>query len=66
MWDNAYAVHDLEQPGPKLASIAPLLIAAGTDDNVVQFTSTSKITFAGAGVAFLSSSPRSSRRSKNT
>jgi DNA-binding transcriptional MocR family regulator len=57
MWDNAYAVHDLEQPGLKLASIAKLSIAAGTDDNVVQFTSTSKITFAGAGVAFLSSSP---------
>jgi len=57
MWDNAYAVHDLEQPSPKLANIAPLSIAAGTDDNIVQFTSTSKITFAGAGVAFLSSSP---------
>ena len=57
MWDNAYAVHDLEQPSPKLASIAQLSIAAGTDDNVVQFTSTSKITFAGAGVAFLAGSP---------
>ncbi len=57
MWDNAYAVHDLEQPSPKLASIAPLAIAAGTDDNVVQFTSTSKITFAGAGVAFMAASP---------
>jgi DNA-binding transcriptional MocR family regulator len=57
MWDNAYAVHDLERPSPKLANIAPLSIAAGTDDNIVQFTSTSKITFAGAGVAFLSSSP---------
>jgi len=57
MWDNAYAVHDLEQPSPKLASLARLTIAAGTDDNVVQFTSTSKITFAGAGVAFLAASP---------
>jgi aspartate/methionine/tyrosine aminotransferase len=57
MWDNAYAVHDLESPGPRLASLAPLLNAAGTQDNAVQFTSTSKITFAGAGVAFLAGSP---------
>ncbi len=57
MWDNAYAVHDLEPGGPQLASLAPLLIAAGTDDHAVQFTSTSKITFAGAGVGFLASSP---------
>jgi aspartate/methionine/tyrosine aminotransferase len=57
MWDNAYAVHDLEMPGPRLEAIAPLLVAAGTQDNAVQFTSTSKITFAGAGVAFLASSP---------
>jgi len=57
MWDNAYAVHDLEMPSLRLEAIAPLLIAAGTQDNAVQFTSTSKITFAGAGVAFLASSP---------
>jgi len=57
MWDNAYAVHDLESPSPRLASLAPLLNAAGTQDNAVQFTSTSKITFAGAGVAFLAGSP---------
>ncbi len=57
MWDNAYAVHDLEQAAPQLASLAPLLIAAATDDHAVQFTSTSKITFAGAGVGFLASSP---------
>ena len=57
LWDNAYAVHDFQSPGLKLASLAPLLAAAGTQDHAVQFTSTSKITFAGAGVAFLASSP---------
>jgi DNA-binding transcriptional MocR family regulator len=57
MWDNAYAVHDLELPSPRLASLAPLVAAAGTEDNAVQFASTSKITFAGAGVAFLAGSP---------
>ena len=56
LWDNAYAVHDLEAPSPRLASLAPLLIAAATDDNAVQFASTSKVTFAGSGVAFLASS----------
>ena len=57
LWDNAYAVHDFETPGPRLTNLAPLLAAAGTEDHAVQFTSTSKITFAGAGVAFLASSP---------
>jgi len=57
IWDNAYAVHDFESSGQRLASLAPLLAAAGTRDHAVQFTSTSKITFAGAGVAFLAGSP---------
>jgi len=57
LWDNAYAVHDLESPAPRLTSIAPLAAAAGQADHVVQFASTSKITFAGAGVAFAAGSP---------
>lgn len=52
-WDNAYAVHDLTFPPPELASIADAAEAAGTSPHVVQFCSTSKITFAGAGVAFV-------------
>jgi DNA-binding transcriptional MocR family regulator len=56
MWDNAYAVHDLALPAPRLRSLAPLLAQIGTEDNAVLFASTSKITFAGAGVAFLASS----------
>ncbi|HEX7037968.1 MAG TPA: aminotransferase [Pseudomonadales bacterium] len=55
-WDNAYAVHDLEFPPPKLASILPLADAAGTADHVVVFGSTSKITYAGAGLGFLAAS----------
>ena len=57
LWDNAYAVHEFDSSSPRLASLAPLLAAAGTEDHAVQFTSTSKITFAGAGVGFLASSP---------
>lgn len=56
LWDNAYAVHDLELPGQKLKSIFDAAHQAGTADHVVQFASTSKITFAGGGVAFVASS----------
>lgn len=55
-WDNAYAIHDLTDTPPTLANIFDACIAAGTDDSVIQFASTSKITFAGAGVAFLAAS----------
>jgi len=55
LWDNAYAVHDLSDPGDQLASVFAAAEAAGTSNHVVQFASTSKITFAGAGVAFVAS-----------
>lgn len=55
-WDNAYSVHALDDSAPKLASIFEACKAAGTEDSVLQFASTSKITFAGAGVAFLAAS----------
>lgn len=55
-WDNAYAVHDLTPNGPTLASIFDLCAKHGTDNTVVQFASTSKITHAGAGVAFMAAS----------
>ena len=57
-WDNAYAVHDLNEQAPRLASIATYCRQHGTEDSVYQFTSTSKITFAGAGVSFFATSPR--------
>lgn len=56
MWDNAYAVHSLYPDAPALASLGDYCQQHGTTDSVFQFGSTSKITFAGAGVAFLSSS----------
>lgn len=58
MWDNAYAVHTLQDDAPALASIAAHARALGTMDGIFQFGSTSKITFAGAGVAFVGSSER--------
>ncbi len=56
MYDNAYAVHALTSDAPALGNIRDHAIAAGTENHIVQFGSTSKITFAGAGVAFLSTS----------
>ena len=57
MWDNAYAVHELAHPAARLAPLAALAASAGTADAVVQTTSTSKVTFAGGGIAFLATSP---------
>jgi DNA-binding transcriptional MocR family regulator len=58
LWDNAYGVHALEDDAPKLANIWELCRAEGTEDSVIQFASTSKITFAGAGVSFMAASDR--------
>ena len=56
LWDNAYAVHDFKEQAPQLANLDELAMAHGTEDRIVQFASTSKITFAGAGVGFVGSS----------
>ncbi len=56
MWDNAYAVHDLTTTPQTLASITKYSQTYGTEDNIIQFASTSKITYAGSGIAFLSAS----------
>ncbi len=56
LWDNAYSVHDLEFPARPLPDLLGLATDAGTADSVVMFASTSKITFAGAGVSFMAGS----------
>jgi aspartate/methionine/tyrosine aminotransferase len=56
-WDNAYAYHILDEDAPELADIFALAKQFGTADNIYMFGSTSKITFAGAGVAFLAATP---------
>lgn len=59
IWDNAYAVHSLYDDAAPLAAISDYCRRHGTMNQVFQFGSTSKITFAGAGVAFLGSSQQS-------
>ena len=54
-WDNAYAVHDLSDQTP-LFDIFSLAKNNDCEDVVVEFGSTSKITFAGAGVGFIAMS----------
>jgi len=55
-WDDAYAVHAFDAAAPALSSIWAACEAAGTTDSVLLFGSTSKITHAGAGVAFMAAS----------
>ena len=57
MWDNAYALHHLTDDEVTSPDALGLAAEAGNPDRVVLFASTSKITFAGAGVSFLASSP---------
>jgi len=56
MWDNAYAVHHLTDELTKTADILGLAVASGHPNRPLVFASTSKITFAGAGVCFLGGS----------
>ncbi len=57
-WDNAYAVHDLyEDRSDKLLEILGECEKAGNPDMVYEFCSTSKVTFPGAGIAAIVTSP---------
>jgi DNA-binding transcriptional MocR family regulator len=54
-WDNAYACHDIDEtiqqtPADQIAK------RLGLEDNLFQVGSTSKITLAGSGISFISSS----------
>jgi len=56
-WDNAYAVHDLYDEGDTLLNLYDECVREGNPDLAFMFTSTSKITFPGAGVAAVAASP---------
>ncbi|ALE34562.1 aminotransferase [Lawsonella clevelandensis] len=57
MWDNAYCIHTLTDEFPEILPIVQMAADAGNEGRVFQLTSSSKVTFAGAGVSFLNTSP---------
>lgn len=57
-WDNAYAVHALTDAAPNILPIMEACRDQGTEDSVLIFGSTSKITFAGAGLGYMGASQR--------
>lgn len=56
IWDNAYVVHDLTDTPDRLLNIFEACKPFGTEDMFVEFTSTSKISFPGAGVSAIAAS----------
>lgn len=58
LWDNAYGLHHLsDDHQAPMVDILSLCAEAGHSDRPWIYASTSKMTFAGAGVAFFASSP---------
>lgn len=57
MWDNAYVLHTFTEEVAPLLNIYDECVKAGNKNRVVMFTSTSKITFPGAGLAAIAASP---------
>jgi DNA-binding transcriptional MocR family regulator len=57
MWDDAYRLHHLTERKIGVANVLEACAQAGNPDRAIVFASTSKITFAGAGIAALASSP---------
>ena len=56
VWDNAYAVHTLTEDFPRILPVIDIAAQEGNPNRFWVMSSTSKITFAGAGVAFFASS----------
>lgn len=56
IWDNAYAIHDINDTPDTLANVFDVAEKYGTQDRFLYFTSTSKITFPGAGVSLVCAS----------
>ncbi len=55
-WDNAYIVHDLGDDSDVLLNLYDECVKAGHPNRALMFTSTSKISFPGAGVAAMAAS----------
>ncbi len=55
-WDNAYGIHHVMDQHDRLLNLMDTCKKLGSEDMVYIFGSTAKITFAGAGVAFIAAS----------
>lgn len=56
MWDNAYCVHEFDGPYVPFPDILTYCREAGNPDMVIEFASTSKLTFPGAGISCFAAS----------
>lgn len=56
IWDNAYIIHEFTDKPDELLNIFDACKEYGTEDYFVEFTSTSKISFPGAGVSAIAAS----------
>jgi DNA-binding transcriptional MocR family regulator len=67
LWDNAYVVHHLYDDPAKqgtLPEILSLCREAGNPNRVYEFASTSKITFAGSGIACMAANEENTTRAR--
>ena len=64
-WDNAYVLHDLTETPDELPEIFSEAAKYGNEDMFFEFASTSKITYPGAGISCIASSPRNIKRILN-
>ncbi|MDF2522335.1 MAG: aminotransferase, partial [Clostridia bacterium] len=55
-WDNAYAIHHLTDNHDQLKNMMDACTAAGNADRVFIFSSSSKVSFPGSGVAIMAAS----------
>ncbi len=63
-WDNAYAIHHLSGSPAALKNILSACKAAGHADRVLMWGSTSKISFAGSGIAMMAGSKANMDRAR--
>lgn len=63
-WDNSYCLHHLRAEHDKLLNIFDACKEQGSEELVLEFTSTSKISFPGAGISALAAAPGNFARLK--
>lgn len=56
IWDNAYCIHHINDNHDKLLNIFEACKETGNEDYFIEVTSTSKVTFPGAGISVLAAS----------